>query len=81
MCETTVPGACGVLASRIYAALLPMISWEGGHWEPSASIGVAQIHPADDTDTVLRRADAAMYEIKRVRHRSQSATIRTPAPS
>lgn len=37
---------------------------EGGVLTVTVSIGVAEIHPGDDVDSVLRRADEALYRAK-----------------
>ena len=51
---------------RIRVALAaPVVLSSGVALAVSASVGVAEAGPGEDTEAVLRRADAAMYEEKR----------------
>lgn len=57
------------------------VSWEGRRVHVTCSIGCAMLRPGDDRESVIRRADAQMYECKRrtqecVVHRSAIAALR-----
>jgi PleD family two-component response regulator len=41
-------------------------------WQPAASMGTARAQPGDDPASLIRRADAAMFEAKRDRYRRGS---------
>lgn len=49
---------------KLYAALAEPFVFEAGRIPISASVGLAVIEPADTADSVLKRADAALYEAK-----------------
>lgn len=52
------------VAARVTRALSNPIRFEGGLWQPAASIGVAIAQAGDDPAALLRRADAEMYRSK-----------------
>ena len=58
--------------ARIEAVLRAPIEFVGGCWQPAASIGLARAGRGQGRAALLRRADRAMYEIKRVHHRAMS---------
>jgi diguanylate cyclase (GGDEF)-like protein/PAS domain S-box-containing protein len=49
------------------------IVWDGGEWQPSASVGTARPEPGDDVASILRRADQAMY-LSKSRHRPRAVS-------
>ena len=53
------------LEFRISAAISREIEISGKRITPSASVGVAKAEPGDDAESLLARADTAMYERKR----------------
>jgi diguanylate cyclase (GGDEF)-like protein len=77
LCHDTGVGAEGLICDRIEAALVAPVEWPGGHWYPRASMGTARGRPGDDPTALIRRADQAMYEVKRSKYaepRGRSAT-------
>jgi len=70
LCMGVPIGGEDAVRQRIERVLAAPIAWEGGAWMPRASIGVARPRRDDQPDTLLRRADEAMYDIKRARRRS-----------
>jgi diguanylate cyclase (GGDEF)-like protein/PAS domain S-box-containing protein len=61
------------IAERLEQALSAPIPFPGGSWSPTASIGTARPRPGEDLSSVLRRADQAMYAVKRHRRGSGQA--------
>jgi diguanylate cyclase (GGDEF)-like protein/PAS domain S-box-containing protein len=57
----------GQIVERLRAVFAEPIEVDGTCWQPGASLGVARPEPGVDSDTVLRRADQAMFEQKRTR--------------
>jgi diguanylate cyclase (GGDEF)-like protein len=55
------------LSLRLSAAISQPIQLKGKTVTPSASVGVALAQPGDDADSLLARADSAMYQRKRAR--------------
>ena len=55
------------IRDRLVISLGGPISFPGGSWQPTASVGFARPAPADRSAEVLQRADLAMFEIKRSR--------------
>jgi diguanylate cyclase (GGDEF)-like protein len=64
----SVPAAADAvaLAARVHTALEVPLLVEGVEVRPSASIGVALAHGVPTAEQLLRQADAAMYEAKRL---------------
>ena len=62
--ENTSRSEVGVLAKRILEVLLPPIIVLGKEVVLTGSIGVALSEPGQDSDTLLRNADTAMYTAK-----------------
>jgi GGDEF domain-containing protein len=63
-------GAAGVsryLAGRIEVALAAPFVLDGVEVTVSASLGTAEAQPGDSVDSLIRRADLAMYDRKRAR--------------
>jgi diguanylate cyclase (GGDEF)-like protein len=58
------------IIERLQLVLGAPILFEGGVWQPSASIGTARAEPGDDPATLIRRADLAMFAAKRARYGS-----------
>jgi diguanylate cyclase (GGDEF)-like protein len=58
------PEAPAALAERIHAALIDPVALSTGFTRVSASVGIASSSDADDTKSLLRSADAAMYQAK-----------------
>ncbi|MFM2120495.1 MAG: hypothetical protein RL722_1963 [Pseudomonadota bacterium] len=63
--EISKPEALPALAGKLVTAIEAPVDWQGHRLQVSASVGVA-IFPEDgeDLDTLIRRADAAMYAAK-----------------
>jgi diguanylate cyclase (GGDEF)-like protein/PAS domain S-box-containing protein len=57
----------GVLVDRIHHVLSEPVSLRGVRWQPQASVGAAVAHSDEHPGELVRRADAAMYEMKRQR--------------
>jgi diguanylate cyclase (GGDEF)-like protein/PAS domain S-box-containing protein len=69
ICRSVDETGADAVVSRIEELLrLPVVLPEGS-WVPDASIGVARPEPDDDVDSLLHRADLAMFDAKRVRPR------------
>lgn len=67
VCRGVATGADAQILDRLREVFVAPIEVEGVRWSPGASIGVARPEPGVDSDTVLRRADQAMFEQKRTR--------------
>jgi diguanylate cyclase (GGDEF)-like protein/PAS domain S-box-containing protein len=67
VCRGVDPGMEGHLVDRLAASLTDPVAVAGGQWRPAASIGCARAEPGDDLAGVIRRADLAMFDIKRAR--------------
>jgi diguanylate cyclase (GGDEF)-like protein/PAS domain S-box-containing protein len=65
VCRQASAGAEQAVAERVGRVLVEPIRFGDGRWPPAASIGMARATPDDDTSSLLRRADQAMYEVKR----------------
>jgi diguanylate cyclase (GGDEF)-like protein len=65
------------IVSRLRLVLAAPILFDGGVWEPSASIGTARAEPGDDPVVLIRRADQAMFEAKRARRDARRPSRRT----
>jgi diguanylate cyclase (GGDEF)-like protein len=72
VCPQAGDGAEQAIKHRIELALAEPILWDGGAWTPAASIGVTRSQPGEPVDTVIRRADHAMFTVKR-RHQRRDA--------
>ena len=74
------------ITTRIHSALRQAESSIDLPVEIRASIGVAEVKPGDSFDSLLRRADQAMYRAKRAKQQRlhavppQSASVRPPTP-
>jgi diguanylate cyclase (GGDEF)-like protein/PAS domain S-box-containing protein len=55
------------LRKRITHALAAPVVWEGGEWPLHASIGSVRAEKGEDVVSIIRRADHAMYDDKRIR--------------
>lgn len=68
VCTGAAESVADVLVARLEAEALtePVVSGEAV-WKPGACIGVARALPGDTAAAVLRRADEAMFAIKRTR--------------
>ncbi|MBN2623005.1 MAG: diguanylate cyclase [Acidimicrobiales bacterium] len=65
LCERLAPGDAGTVAGRLLDALAVPIVLDGGHEVTvTASIGVTELGPGEDPETIIARADAAMREAK-----------------
>jgi len=62
--STPQPEAAIDLAERVLSGLSPMIAW-GHRVEFSASLGIAPLDQVADYETLLRRADLALYDAKK----------------
>jgi diguanylate cyclase (GGDEF)-like protein len=67
--ETSSPERCAVAAERVHTALRTPVDLDGFAMTVSASIGAAIADAHSDPDVVLRHADVAMYEAKRLGRR------------
>ena len=67
VCRGVDPGAESQLVDRLARSLVDPVAVAGGQWRPAASIGYARAEPGDDLAGVIRRADLAMFDIKRSR--------------
>lgn len=66
VCEDlSSPDEATAVARRVAAAIAHPVRIEGTEVTVTASIGLALSDPEATTDAVLRRADAAMYDVKR----------------
>ncbi|WP_195210507.1 diguanylate cyclase [Actinomarinicola tropica] len=69
VCRGASETAGDLVAERLaVGALGRVIELDGTTWAPSASIGWARREEGDDPMALLRRADAAMFDVKRSRH-------------
>ena len=68
LCHDAAVGAEAMICDRIEEALVAPVEWPGGRWYPRASMGTARRRPGDDTAALIRRADEAMYVMKRAHH-------------
>jgi diguanylate cyclase (GGDEF)-like protein/PAS domain S-box-containing protein len=75
------PDAALAVAQRLAATLREPISVDGRALTVSASIGVAMAEPGGDVETLLRDADAAMYQAKAAGRDTQALLDREAAPS
>jgi diguanylate cyclase (GGDEF)-like protein/PAS domain S-box-containing protein len=64
------------LAARLTRAFTDPITFDGGSWQPAGSIGAARALPGDDVATLIRRADQAMFAVKRPAGRRTPTTAR-----
>lgn len=60
------PGSAGVVAERLLRLLREPVRIENEEVHPSASVGIAIREEADSIEDLLRFADIAMYEAKRL---------------
>jgi diguanylate cyclase (GGDEF)-like protein len=56
-----------VVADRLACVCADPVSFDGGTWAPTASVGVAVAEPGEAVGHLLRRADQAMFIEKRER--------------
>jgi diguanylate cyclase (GGDEF)-like protein/PAS domain S-box-containing protein len=70
ICRDVPPGDDGGIVARIDRCLAGPVAFEGGGWVVAGSIGTARVLPGEDLAGVLRRADRAMFEVKRERKRA-----------
>ena len=73
LCSEIPAGDEAALAARIERALGDPVVAGAATWRPSASIGVVRPVHGEAFESVLRRADEAMYRRKRVRRKTSSA--------
>jgi diguanylate cyclase (GGDEF)-like protein len=69
VCSQAGPGAEHAIRRRIELAFAQPIRWNGGVWTPAASIGVTRSEPREPIESVIRRADHAMFTVKRSHQR------------
>jgi diguanylate cyclase (GGDEF)-like protein len=69
ICRSVDEAGADAVVGRIEELLRLPVELPEGSWVPDASIGVARPEPDDDVDSLLHRADLAMFETKRVRPR------------
>ncbi len=55
------------IIQRLEQTVSRPISWPGGSWQPTVSLGLARPDTDEDIATILRRADRAMFVVKRQR--------------
>jgi diguanylate cyclase (GGDEF)-like protein/PAS domain S-box-containing protein len=55
------------IVDRLEATVARPIIWAGGSWRPTVSLGLARPAPGEDIATIVRRADRAMFAVKRQR--------------
>jgi diguanylate cyclase (GGDEF)-like protein len=79
LCHDAAVGAEAMICDRIEEALVGPVEWPGGRWYPRASMGTARRRPGDDTEALIRRADEAMYVMKRAHH-ARDAEIEAAGP-
>jgi len=77
VCRQASAGAEQAVTERLGRIFVEPIRFGDGWWQPAASIGMARATTDDDTASLLRRADQAMYEVKRTH---QAGAIR-PSPT
>jgi diguanylate cyclase (GGDEF)-like protein/PAS domain S-box-containing protein len=73
VCPQAGPGAERAIRRRIELAFSEPILWNGGLWAPTASIGITRSAPREPIESVIRRADHAMFTIKRSHKRRAAA--------
>jgi len=69
VCSDVAPGGEGDLRDRLHSAFDEAIVLDGWKYEPSISLGAVRARAGESAEDVLKRADSAMYEAKRRRHR------------
>jgi diguanylate cyclase (GGDEF)-like protein/PAS domain S-box-containing protein len=69
-CRGIDDDALQALASRIVGAVSEPIDIDGVSVTVGASAGCARSHPTEPVDATVARADGALYEAKRARHRT-----------
>ncbi|MDA8279947.1 MAG: diguanylate cyclase [Actinomycetota bacterium] len=65
MCTVSGTANADAIRERLILALGGPIELEDGRWQPRASIGAARPEPGDTPASLVRRADLAMFEVKR----------------
>ncbi len=76
VCHVSDSANVDAIRERLILSLGGPIAFEGGTWPPRASIGAARPEPGDTPAMLLRRADHAMFEVKRARTSSRTYTER-----
>jgi len=64
LADAGVPSAAVTVAEKILAALQAYRTNTEGIHAAMASIGIAHFREGDDADSLLKRADSAMYRVK-----------------
>jgi diguanylate cyclase (GGDEF)-like protein/PAS domain S-box-containing protein len=72
VCPALPDEATEPLVQRIEQRLAAPVSFDGGQWHPRGSVGAARPRTGESVADVLRRADLAMFDAKRTRHRTAS---------
>jgi diguanylate cyclase (GGDEF)-like protein/PAS domain S-box-containing protein len=70
----------GLVAARIRRVCDEPVTFDGGTWAPSASIGVALAEPGETVSDLVRRADQAMFSIKRAQRLDLPRRDRSVSP-
>lgn len=74
VCSVSEGADLDAIRERLVLALGGPIELDEGSWQPRASIGVARAEPGDTPASLVRRADLAMFEVKRRRTSSRDAS-------
>lgn len=69
VCLDVAPGNETDVLARLHQALAEPIPVGDDEYRAHVSMGAVRPQPGEDAESVLRRADTAMYEAKRSRHR------------
>ncbi len=73
VCLDVAPGRENDVIGRLQHALADPIEIGGDRYMAHVSMGAVRAEDGENAEAVLRRADTAMYEAKRTRHRSVGA--------
>jgi diguanylate cyclase (GGDEF)-like protein len=76
VCRSVPVGDDGRIVARIEEAIGVSVAFEGGAWNAAASIGTARPAPQEHLGSVLRRADQAMFDVKRARRKARGVDAR-----
>ncbi|HET6875754.1 MAG TPA: diguanylate cyclase, partial [Acidimicrobiales bacterium] len=78
----TVHGRGDIVARRVEEALNGPVDVDGRLWPIAASVGLALVDdPHEPGESLLHRADAAMYEAKRARRRGAASGVAIAQPA
>jgi diguanylate cyclase (GGDEF)-like protein/PAS domain S-box-containing protein len=67
VCTGVAHDGVEAILDRLRLVLGAVILFDGGTWQPSASIGTARAHPGDRPASLIERADLALFDAKQAR--------------